>query len=156
MQQKEFEAVFRQVIPPAGVNSLVIENNVISTLNFHGMRFQGRLQMDFAEPADAYASGFVTLMCIPNDQIAIPNLQTEADLNDSNSFIIAIKPFQMFTQDASAQRALAYSGTFDFEFAPKTSRSCMQGGKIVGQVSNNSPVADIVLTTLLSSFETFI
>jgi len=31
----------------------------------------------------------------------------------------------------------------------------MRGGKIVGQVTNNLPTADVVLTTLLSTFETF-
>jgi len=152
MQQKEYETVQRQVIPPAGVNSLVIENTGLSKLNFHGMRFMGRIMTDNAEPADAYASGFITLMCIPNDQIAIPNLQTEADLNDSNSFIIAVQPWQLHQR---VNTIISTAGVFDFEFAPKTSRSCMKGGKIVGQVTNNSPVADIVLTALMGSFETF-
>ena len=152
MQQKEFEVTTRQVIPPAGVNSLIIENTVISSINFHGIRFSGRLQMDFSEPSAQLASGFITLMCIPNDQIAIPNLQVEADLNDSNSFIIAIEQYQMSTRATSQPSAAT---TYDFNFAPKTSRICMQGGKIVGQVSNTSPTADVTISTLLSSFEVF-
>jgi len=155
MQQKEFETVFRSVIPPAGVLSLVIENTGLSKLNFHGIRWQGRLNMDKAEPTDQYGSGFITLMCIPNDQIAIPNLQTEADLNDSNSFIIAVLPWQMHVLAGAVNKALTYAGTFDFEITPKTSRSCMKGGKIVGQITNNSPTADIIVTPLLSAFETF-
>ncbi len=155
MQQKEFETVQRQVIPPAGVNSLIIENTGLSKLNFHGIRFLGRIQMDREEPTAQYASGFITLMCIPNDQIAIPNLQTEADLNDSNSFIIGVIPYQMQVVFASSNTGLTYASTYDFEIAPKTSRSCMKGGKIVGQVTNNSPTADVTLTSVLSSFETF-
>ena len=156
MQQKEYEHNQRAVIPPAtGVASLIIENTGLSKLNFHGIRYQGRLQADAGEPGDEYLSGFVSLMCIPNDQIAIPSLLTEADLNDSNSFIIGVIPYQMNVRATADNESLGYSGTFDFEIAPKTSRSCMRGGKIVGQVTNTSPTGDVVLTTLLSSFETF-
>ncbi len=154
MQQKEFETIQRQVIPPAGVNSLVIENSGLSKLNFHGFRYQGRIQVDQDEPADQYSSGFISIMCIPNDQIVIPNLQTEADLNDSNSFIVAVMPYQMHGVISGAE-PIGYGGTYDFAISPKTSRSCMKGGKLVGQVSNNSVVPDVILTAMLSSFETF-
>ncbi len=109
--------------------------------------------MDQAESTAQYGSGFITLMCIPNDQITIPTLLTEADLNDSNSFIIGVIPFQMSVRIAASETGLGYSGTYDFEIAPKTSRTCMKGGKIVGQVTNLSPTADIVVTALLSTFE---
>ncbi len=155
MQQKEYEAIFRQVIPPAGKVDLTIENTGLSKLNFHGIRAQGRIQMDMAEPLDQYGSGFATLMCIPNDQITIPTLLTEADLNDSNSFIVAIEVIQMAQQDVGQALNLAFGQTWDFRYAPKTSRSCMKGGKLVLQVSNNSPTADFVYSGLLSSFETF-
>ncbi len=155
MQQKEFEVNIRQAVPIAtGVDSLVIENNVISTLNFHGIRYKGRIIQD-PIGSDQLASGFVTLMCIPNDQIVIPALLTEADLNDSNSFIIAIEAWSTRGQ-ASADNVLGFQQVWDFDFAPKTSRSCMQGGKIVGQITNNSPSATITVTHLLSTFETFI
>jgi len=154
MQQKEFETVYRQVLPPStGVNNLVIENTGLSKLNFHGIRFQGRIQQDPAEPLNQLISGHITLMCIPNDQIVIPSLLTEADLNDSNSFIIATIVYQM--QADSLGAVPSYGNTYDFEITPKTSRSCMKGGKLVGQVTVNSPTADVVLTAMLSSFETF-
>jgi len=155
MQQKEFEMVIRASIPAAGVSSSIIENTGLSKLNFHGIRFTGRVQSDMAEAADKYGSGLISLMCIPNDQIAIPNLQTETDLNDSNSFIIAVIPYQLAVRDTLDNESLGYSGTFDFEITPKTSRSCMKGGKIVGQVSNTSGSGLHVLTAILSSFETF-
>jgi len=155
MQQKEFEMSIRQVLPElTGVDSLVIENTGLSKLNFHGMRYQGRIMFDFAHTSDQFASGMVTLMCIPNDQITIPSLLTEADLNDSNSFIIATKAWMIFNH-AAATEVGGYNTTFDFEFAPKTSRSCMKGGKIVGQITNTAPTVDVVVTHLLSTFETF-
>jgi len=155
MQQKEYEMVIRATIVPSAKSDLIIENTGLSKLNFHGMRFSGRLQVDQEEPTDQYVSGLVTLMCIPNDQITVPTLLTEADLNDSNSFIIGTLTYQMHVTAASLDKQLGYGSVFDFEIAPKTSRSCMRGGKIVGQVTNNLPTADVVLTTLLSTFETF-
>ncbi len=153
MQQKEFETVIRQGLPIAtGVSSLVIENTGLSTLNFHGIRYSGRIIQDRLGTVN-FASGFITLMCIPNDQIAIPSILDEATMNDSNSFIIAILPWS--THHGTDVSIKGSSAIFDFEFAPKTSRSCMQGGKIVGQITNNSPVATITVTHLLSSFETF-
>ncbi len=155
MQQKEFEYEVRQVLPPnTGKVDLVIENTGLSELNFHGIRFQGRIQCDFAEPLNQYGSGFISLMCIPNDQIVIPSLLNQADLNDSNSFIIAVLAYQIAVE-AGASATLGYAGTYDWEITPKTSRSCMKGGKIVGQITNNSPGTAITVTQMLSSFETF-
>ena len=150
MQMKTFETIQRQVIPQAGVNSLVIEVTDNIQENFHGIRFSGRLAADFVTAG--ILSGFVTLMCIPNDQIAIPNLQSEADLNDSNSFIIAVEAYSLHTESMGTENR--YGATYDFEFAPKTSRSCMKGGKIVGQVTVNGGVGQTVETAILSTFRT--
>jgi len=155
LQQKEYEYSIRQVLPQlTGVDNLTIENTGLSKLNFHGMRYVGRILVDFAHASDSYLSGLVTLMCIPNDQITIPTLLTEADLNDSNSFIIAVIPWSAHVQ-AVADNVGGYQSVFDFNIVPLTSRSCMKGGKIVGQITNNSPAADCVVTHLLSTFETF-
>ncbi len=153
MQMKTFEFIERQVVPVNGVDSRVIEVTDNLQENFHGIRFCGRIQQD--NDVVGFTSGFITLMCIPNDQIAIPALHSEADLNDSNSFIIAIVPFQMFVEAGPATGE--YGNTFDFSFAPKTSRSCMKGGKIVGQVTlNTGSVDEIIVTTLLSVFRTVV
>jgi len=154
MQQKEFEYSKLQVIPvTTGVDSLIIENTGLSKLNFHGIRYCGRIIVDPSIAADTFGAGFISLMCIPNDQIAIPSLLTEADLNDSNSFIIAVVPWSCHHQ-AAADNHGGYQTVFDFDIAPKTSRSCMKGGKIVGQITNSSGIQAIV-THMLSSFETF-
>ncbi len=125
---------------------------MISKINFHGIRYKGRIQGDPAEPATQLQSGFVSLMCIPNDQITIPTLLTEADLNDSNSFIIAVEAWSFLTPTGANAKG-GYNTQYEFDFAPKTSRTCMRGGKLVGQVTSNAPVADTVITHQLSTFE---
>ncbi len=154
MQQKEFEVGIRQALPVAtGVDSIIIENGEASKMNFHGIRYKGRIIQDEIASAN-FASGFVSLMCIPNDQIAIPSLLTENDLNDSNSFIIAIEAWSTRREEGTTQATNGFMSTYDFDFTPKTSRSCMRGGKIVGQITNNSPTATMTVTHLLSTFET--
>ena len=118
MQMKTYEFIERQVIPINGVNSLVIEVTDNLQENFHGIRYCGRAMID--NDVIGFASGFITLMCIPNDQISIPALHDEAGLNDSNSFIIAILPFMV--QSTGASGVNNFGGVIDFDFAPKTSR----------------------------------
>jgi len=150
VQMKSYEFIERQVIPINGVDSRVIEVTDNIEENFHGIRFSGRLQVD--NDVAGFSSGFITLMCIPNDQIAIPAIHSEADLNDSNSFIIAVIPWQATLQSTANDR---YGACKDWDFAPKTSRNCMKGGKIVGQVTvNTGSVESIILTSLLSLFRT--
>ena len=152
MQQKEFEVSIRQGLPLAtGVDSITIENGEASKMNFHGIRYKGRIQQDRLASVN-FASGFISLMCIPNEQITVPTLLTETDLNDSNSFIIAVEPWS--THRGNDSNNEGFASTYDFEITPKTSRSCMRGGRIVGQITNNSPVATITVTHLLSTFET--
>ena len=153
MQQKEFEMGIRQTLPVAvGVDNLIIENGEASKMNFHGIRYTGRILCDFAVGTDQFASGMVTLMCIPNEQITTPILLTEADLNDSNSFIIATEAWSAHTQGSGAETG-GFQAVYDFEFAPKTSRSCMRGGRIIGQITNSSPGVQAIVTHLLSTFE---
>ncbi len=42
---------------------------------------------------------------------------------------------------------------YDFDFAPKTSRTCSMGGKIVGQVTNEG-LGSVVVNALLTMFTT--
>ncbi len=146
---KSFQTDERQTVPAStGSRNLVIENTENREENFHGMRFQGRL---LSNPGSNFGGGYISLMCIPNDQITIPDLNSEATLNDSNSFIIAVMPYVLDPVASGSENR--YGGVFDFVIAPKTSRTCMKGGKIVGQVTNQSTGA-IVLSTMLSMFRT--
>ncbi len=154
MQQKEYESLIRQSVPVGGQQTVVIENTGLSKLNFHGMRFMGRIIGDVQSQAEQFQSGYLGIMCIPNDQITIPTLLTEADLNDSNSFIIAVKPWMTY-HESDADNTIGAPNIFDFEIVPLTSRSCMKGGKIVGFITNNSAAQNVIVEALLSTFETF-
>jgi len=43
---------------------------------------------------------------------------------------------------------------FDFNIVPLTSRNCMKGAQIVGQVVNEGAAIQAILTCVLSCFET--
>jgi len=131
------------------VNNLIIENQENTSVNYHGMRFEGTIMPEDTVGAQ-FGSGYITLMCIPNDGIAIPTLLDKNNLIDFQSFIIAIEPYQTY----AVGNALGATYVHKFSLAPGTSRTCSKGGKIIGQVSNSSPNPDMILTTLLSSFET--
>ncbi len=139
---------------PTAINNLTIENAQEASINYHGIRFCGRIQVDFEESTNQYAGGYITLMCIPNDQIIIPSINSEAKLNDSQSFVIAVIPYQMHID--TTENAAGYGSTFDFNIVPNTSRTCINGGKILGQVQNDSPTADVVYTGILSAFTVMI
>ncbi len=151
MQMKTFDDDQRQTVPIDGVRNLTIENTENREENFHGMRFQGRIIID--NDVVGFTSGYITLMCIPNDQITIPEIKLESVLNDSNSFIIAVMPYQLFSAATGTENR--YGAVKDFEIVPATSRTCMKGGKIVGQISVHSgSVESVVVTSLLSLFRT--
>ncbi len=65
--------------------------------------------------------------------------------------IIAIMPFSVFHGDGTTDDGAAR--VFDFDITPKTSRTCAEGGKIVGQVTNVG-LGQVVVTALLQSFGT--
>ncbi len=153
MQMKTYELSVQTARAANTVDNLVIENTDNREENFHGIRFQGRIITDDA--ASAFCSGIVAILCIPNDQITIPSLSTEAIINDSNSFIVAIKPWMTLSVTASGTNQNRFGGVVDFDIAPKTSRTCMKGGKIVGQVFNNAASGNLItLTSMLSLFRT--
>jgi len=150
MQMKTFETNQRQAIPVGGQVTSVIEATDNREENFHGMRHKGLIVQD---ATIGFASGFCGIMCIPNDQIAIPVLLTEADLNDSNSFIVTIESWMTRIQ-ATGENS-EFGAVYAYDHTPKTSRSCMKGGKIVGFVSCTSGSVDgVTFTNLLSLFRT--
>ena len=151
MQSKRYDSIERQVVPAiTGVNNRVIENTENHEVNYHGIRFKGRLILDAVQTGINFGSGYITLMCLPNDFITIPTIFADTDMIDAQSMIIACEPWAAIggtTHDSD--------GSFvDFNITPKTSRNCATGAKIIGQVTNESPGIAAVLTALLSTFET--
>ena len=70
MQSKQFQESVRQTIPQvSGVNTLVIENTENHRVNYHGIRFSGRINSEVTVGAN-FGSGYITLMCIPVDGVS--------------------------------------------------------------------------------------
>ena len=148
MQNKRFEATELITIPPTtGINTLILEVVDDHKINFHGMRYQGRIFND--NVFSGFQNGYVTLLCVPNDQVALSGIFSENDMEKWNAMIIAIQPWATFGfvgRDGSAKY-------FDFNIAPKTSRTCAKGAKIVAQVTNEG-LGSVVVNALLTSFTT--
>ncbi len=98
--------------------------------------------------ADQLEHGYVTLLCVPNDFIPITGIFDIATMRDMNEMIIAIQPWVIRngTNNNGNQTA-------EFDIAPKTSRTCSMGGKIVGQITNVG-LGTVVVNALLSTFST--
>ena len=150
MQNKRFDEAELAVIPTAtGINTLVLEVTDEHRINFHGIRFKGRIQKDDVL-ATTFQHGYITLLCVPNDQVALSGIFDVNDMIDWNAMIIAIVPWAIFS-DAIGRGS--FSTVYDFDIAPKTSRTCAKGGKIVAQVTN-AGLGSVVVNSLLTSFTT--
>jgi len=152
MQSKRYDSIERQVLPATtGVDSRVIENNENHQVNYHGVRFKGRIIANVDSAGANYGSGYITLMCLPNDFITIPTIRSDNDMLDAQSMIIAVEPWM--TVVGVTNNINSYLSGYDFDIVLKTSRNCATGGKIIGQVTNESGLT-CTITTLLSMFET--
>ena len=149
MQSKRFDTAEVAVIPTlVGINTLVLENTADHRVNFHGIRYKGRI--NGSSTANQLQNGYVTLLCVPNDQIALSGIFNNADMDSWNEMIIAIVPWMILN---GATNTAGFGSTFDFEIAPKTSRTCSKGGKIVAQVTNEG-LGSVQVNALLTLFTT--
>ncbi len=149
MQTKQFDEAELATIPTlTGINTLVIENNEDHRVNYHGIRYKGRIQS--GESTAMFQNGYVTLLCVPNDFIPITGIFDIATMRDMNEMIVAIEPWALHKNVVGADTSAEY---YDFDFAPKTSRTCSMGGKIVGQVTNEG-LGSVVVNALLTMFTT--
>ncbi len=154
MQNKRYESVERQsLVSGGGINNLVIENEENTTVNFHGIRFKGRIQIDLIDPAYEIGSGWITLLCLPPG-VSTPVIDSDTDANNFQQFIIATEQFMTTGGGTATQNGNGGASCYDFNIVPMTSRNCMKGAKIIGQVVNESLGIIQVLTCVLSSFET--
>ena len=150
MQSKRFEASETITIPTlTGINSLIIENEDEHRINYHGIRFKGRILKDDVTH-NTYQNGYIALLCVPNDFIPITGIFNTSDMEKMNQMIIALEPWSL--QSGASGRGDTTS-MYDFDIAPKTSRTCSKGGKIIGQITNEG-LGSVVLTTLLTTFST--
>ncbi len=151
MQNKRYEAFERQTLTVGGgIGNLSIENEENTTVNYHGIRFKGRVIIDITDAVTEFGSGWITLLCLPPG-VAVPVIDSSTDAESFQQFIIATEQFS----------GVGGGGTggggnliYDFDIVPKTSRNCMKGAQIVGQVVNESIGIQVILTCVLSTFET--
>jgi len=149
MQSKRFDEAEVATIPTAtGINTLVLEVTDAHRINFHGIRYTGRIMA--ADNFDLFQHGYITLLCVPNDQVALSGIFSVADMRDWNEMIIAIIPFALVNKVVGGN---ANGNFFDFSITPKTSRTCSEGGKIVAQVTNVG-LGSVVVNALLTTFST--
>jgi len=152
MQNKRFDQVELQTLPASsGINTLVLEVEDEHRINFHGIRYQGRILSDNTI-GNLFQNGYITLLCVPNDQVILSGIFNVNDMRDWNEMIIAIIPWSTYNRTGVAAGDGACR-CFDFEIAPKTSRTCSRGGKIVAQITNVG-LGIIVVNGLLTTFTT--
>ena len=150
MQNKRFDEAEVATLPAAtGINTLVLEVSDEHRINFHGMRYKGRIHATNVA-ANKFQHGYVCLLCVPNDQVALSGIFNVNDLIDWNAMIVAAMPWSTFNGVNMNGGAASY---FDFNIKPETSRTCAKGGKIVAQITNVGTDI-VVVTALLSSFTT--
>jgi len=151
LQNKRFDVAELANIPTAtGINTLTLEVTDEHRINFHGIRYTGRIHATNTNN-NVFQRGFVTLLCVPNDQVALSGIFDKNDMIDWNAMIVAILPWSTFSGTAGTETGGTKS--FDFNIAPKTSRTCAKGGKIVAQVTNAGLQA-VTVNALLTSFTT--
>ena len=156
MQNKRYDSLERQTVTSAGgLGTISIENDENTTVNYHGIRFQGRIVSDISDNAAEFGSGWITLMCLPPG-VSTPVIDSSADANSFHQFIIATQQYATHSGGASTDtgNGNGAGSIFDFDIVPRTSRNCMKGAKIVGQVVNESVGINMILTDVLSMFET--
>ncbi len=152
MQNKRFDEAELAVIPTlTGINTLVLEVTDEHRINFHGIRFQGRIFRD-NDTSALFQHGYITLLCVPNDQVILSGIFDVNDMIDWNAMIIAIMPWSVFGREVAAGSD-GGSRFFEFSINPATSRTCAKGGKNVAQVTNVG-LGNVVVNTLLTSFTT--
>ncbi len=156
MQNKRYEAIERQALAVGGgILNLEIENSENTTVNYHGIRFKGRVITDINDANSEFGSGWITLLCLPPG-VSTPTIDSDVDAENFQQFIIATEQFSNFGGGATTnnRNGNGAAACYDFDIVPRTSRNCMKGAKIVAQVVNESVAIQQIVTCVVSTFET--
>ena len=148
MQTKRYESLENGTLGTGQLNE-IIENQDNLKVNFHGIRFKGRIKADHVS-ADNASSGYVGVMCINQAGTTIPTLQTETDLRENYTYIIAVEPWYTYGGSTTQNEVALH----DFDFALKTTRTCPRDGRLIGFISNRTGGKNQNVNSLISAFET--
>ena len=155
MQNKRYNALERQTVVPAAVGNISIINEENTTVNYHGIRFTGRVIIDVNDGATQFGGGWITLMCLPPG-VSTPVIDSSADAEAFQQFIVATEQWFCFGGGSATDTANGNGSAacHDFDIVPMTSRNCMKDAKITGQITNDSASHDAIVSCVLSTFET--
>ena len=124
----------------------ILEFDEADAINAHGLRVCGSIE---PENVDANANGFWVVYCFPssiiNTTTDLPESFSELDNKDINPYVWGIGCWTASNQ-----------APYHFEFAPRTSRTCQRGARIVVQIRTTGVSAgnvrvNIVTTTFTTS-----
>ena len=148
MQTKRYETAESFTLGTGGQLNEEIANDDNLKVNWHGIRFKGRIMADQVS-ADNAAAGMIGIMCVPQEGIATPAVSGEADLNNFYSYIIANEPWRVFGGSSTQ----GFTAIYDFDIVLKSTRTCPKGGRLIGYVSNRGN-KNVIVNSSLSTFET--
>ena len=119
-----------------GQAQVTIEQNETDAANMHGMHYCFSIE---PENGDANANGFWIVYCLPAgviDQAVGTDLPSSFSDLDNEDFLPYVWGVGCWTASNQAP--------FHYEFAPRTSRNCQKGARIVGVVSVSGISAGLV------------
>jgi len=105
--------------------ALTLEFDEADAVNVHGLHWCLSIE---PENADANANGFAIIYCFPAGIIDESNSNLPASFNDLDSKLFNPYVWGITCWTASNQ------APYHYEFAPRTSRTCQRGARIVSAV----------------------
>ncbi len=128
-----------------GVSQVKITLDESAAVNFHGMHYCFSIE---PENGDANANGFWVLYCLPatviSESTGLPGTFAELDNEDFLPYVWGVGCWTASNQ-----------APYHYEFAPRTSRNCQKGARIVGQVVVSGVSAGLVrINNTLTGFTT--
>ncbi len=110
-------------------------------VNVHGYRFCGSIE---PENGGANANGFWCVFCLPagvlSAQNDLPNTEGELNSEDTNAYLWGVGCWTASNE-----------APYHFEFAPRTSRNCQRGARIIAYVVKSGISAGNVRINLVAT-----
>ena len=153
MQQKRYVRGSELTLATGSRQEIEILQGEPRKANFHGIRASGRIRADNVS-ADNEAHGLIVIFCKNEDfDVSEGMVDGASDLESLSEQIVAVMPWAVF---GGSTNPVGGGTFFDFEIAPKSSRTCPKGQHLSLAVYSMAESAKSVIITnmLLSCFET--
>ena len=136
----EAESDSNALIDDGDADFLTVTLDESASVNVHGLRACGSIE---PENADANANGFWIVYCLPAQVINLLDLPQNFAQLDNEDFLPYVWGCGCWTASNQAP--------YHFEFAPKTSRTCQKGARIVTVVVKSGISAGAVRINLITT-----